>query len=63
MRFAVHLVAEGALVALNDLDASVAAEAASKIDSDNRSTIAIAGDASDPQFCDSLKQLWIDLGV
>ena len=47
------LVDGGALVALNDLDASVAAEASGKIDSEGRSTVAIPGDASDPQFIDS----------
>ena len=54
------LVAEGALVALNDLDASVATEAASKIDSEGRSAIAIAGDASDPQFIDYLFETALD---
>ena len=54
------LVAGGGLVALNDLDASVANEAASKIDSEGRSTIAIPGDASDPQFIDSLFEAALD---
>ena len=54
------LVERGSLVVLNDLDASVAAEAASKIDSELRSTIAIPGDASDPQFIDSLFETALD---
>ena len=54
------LVERGSLVVLNDLDASVATEAASKIDSECRSTIAISVDASDPQFIDSLFETALD---
>ncbi len=48
------LSAGGASVVLNDLDASVAADAARRIDSEGKSTIATPGDASDPGFIDSL---------
>lgn len=54
------LFERGSLVVLNDLDASVATEAAGKIDSECRTTIAIPGDASDPQFIDSLFETALD---
>jgi glucose 1-dehydrogenase len=54
------LASKGALVVLNDLDASLANKAASRIDCHGRSAIAIPGDASDPEFIETLIQKTID---
>jgi glucose 1-dehydrogenase len=49
-----HLAVQGASVLLNDVDESLAAEAAAKINKQGGVCIAMAGDAGDPQFISSM---------
>ena len=49
-----QLAAQGASVLLNDVDESLAAEAAAKIKKQGGNCIALAGDAGDPLFISSM---------